>query len=155
AHGGDVAADELHRVVDRHAGGDRATGAVDVQPDVLLLVLALEVEQLGAQLVGDVVVDGGAEQHDAVLEQAVEDVRTWIERGVEHVGRGCGHDPEVIRTDRRAIWSPSFSISRTSVTRWVFETQSDQMAAGGVQTRLTAAAAAGNLVPRALCSTTA
>ena len=35
AHRGDVAADELHGVVDGHARGDRATRAVDVQPDVL------------------------------------------------------------------------------------------------------------------------
>ena len=49
-------------------------GRVDVEPDVLLGILALEVEQLRGDEVGDVVVDLAAEEHDAVLEQAVEDV---------------------------------------------------------------------------------
>src|SRR5690606_15088778 len=34
-HGADIRLDELHGVVDRHAGGDRATRAVDIQVDVL------------------------------------------------------------------------------------------------------------------------
>ena len=92
AHGGDVAADELHRVVDRHAGRDRPAGAVDVQPDVLLVVVALEVEELGADLVGDVVVDRRAEHDHPVPQQAVEDVGAGIDPGVEHVGQDdLGH----------------------------------------------------------------
>ena len=42
-----VAGEELHRVVDREAGGDGAAGAVDVNVDVLLRVLHLEEEELG------------------------------------------------------------------------------------------------------------
>ena len=68
ADGGDVAADELHCVVNRHASGDRTTGAIDVQPNVGLIVLALQVEELGADLVGDVVVDIGAEHDDSVVQ---------------------------------------------------------------------------------------
>ena len=79
--------DELHRVVDRHAGGDRAARAVDVQPDVAVQVLALEVEELGADLVGDVVVDGRAEEDHPVAQEAVEDVGAGIERRLEHLGR--------------------------------------------------------------------
>ena len=41
-----VGLDELHRVVDRQAGVDDAAGRVDVQRDVLVGVLALEVQQL-------------------------------------------------------------------------------------------------------------
>ena len=94
AHRGDVAADELHRVVDRHAGGDRPAGAVDVQPDVGRGVLALEVQQLGADLVGDVVVDVGAEHDHPVLQQPVEDVAARIETRVECHGNGdVGHAP--------------------------------------------------------------
>ncbi len=85
AHRGDVAADELHRVVDRHAGGDRTTGAVDVEPDVLARVLALQVQQLRADLVGDVVVDVGAQHDHPVLEQAVEDGGAWIEATLEGI----------------------------------------------------------------------
>ena len=51
---------ELHRVVDGHAGGDRPARRVDVQPDVPVGVLALEVEELRDEEVGDVVVDLGA-----------------------------------------------------------------------------------------------
>ena len=47
AVGGDVAAHELHGVVDREARGDRAARAVDVDRDVLALVLELQVEELG------------------------------------------------------------------------------------------------------------
>ena len=72
--------DELHRVVDRHAGRDRAAGRVDVQPDVLVRVLTFEVEQLRGDEVGDVVVHVGAEEDDALFEQAVEDVHP-LERG--------------------------------------------------------------------------
>ena len=81
ADGADVGADELHGVVDGHAGGDRATGRVDVEPDVLLGVLALEVEELGGDQVGDLVVDLRAEEDDALLEQAVVDVLGRIAPG--------------------------------------------------------------------------
>src|SRR5262249_1063624 len=52
ADGGHVAADELHDVVDGHAGCDRSAGRVDVEPDFLGRVLALEVQQLGDDEVG-------------------------------------------------------------------------------------------------------
>ena len=64
-----VGLDELHRVVDREQAGDLATRRVDVQRDVLVRVLALEVEQLRHDQVGDVLVDRGAEQDDALLEE--------------------------------------------------------------------------------------
>ncbi len=83
AHRGDVAADELHRVVDRHAGGDRPTGAVDVQPDVLAGIFTFEVEQLRADLVGDLVVDVGAQHDHPVLEEAIEDSGARIETTLE------------------------------------------------------------------------
>jgi hypothetical protein len=46
AQGRDRAADELHRVVDRHARRHHATGRVDVEGDFLLGVLGFEEEQL-------------------------------------------------------------------------------------------------------------
>ena len=49
--------DELHRVVDRQAGGDRAARRVDVEVDVLVRIVALQVQQLRDHEVGDVVVD--------------------------------------------------------------------------------------------------
>ncbi len=95
AYGGDVATDELHGVVDGHAGRDRATGAVDVQPDVGVGVLALEVEQLGTDLVGDVVVDVGAQHDHPVLQEAGEDVGTGVGTGLQGE-RHFGHGNEAI-----------------------------------------------------------
>ena len=82
AHGhGDPAADrphvgldELHRVVDRQARVDDAAGAVDVELDLLLGVGRLQVQELGVDEVRDLVVHRGAEEDDALVEQAGVDV---------------------------------------------------------------------------------
>ncbi len=47
AIGRHVAGDELHRVVDRHAGRDAAAGRIDVQVDVGLGIVRLQEQQLG------------------------------------------------------------------------------------------------------------
>src|SRR5882757_5780066 len=75
AHGDrdDVVLDELHRVVDGHAGGHGAAGAVDVEEDVLVR-LSGQQEQLRGDLVGDVVVDRLAEEDDSLAEQSVVDL---------------------------------------------------------------------------------
>ena len=78
-----VRLDELHRVVDRQARVDRAARRVDVERDVLLGVLGLEVQQLRDDQVGDLVVDGRAEEDDPLVEQAAVDVeRTLAARGL-------------------------------------------------------------------------
>mmetsp|Transcript_13295 Transcript_13295/g.32288 ORF Transcript_13295/g.32288 Transcript_13295/m.32288 type:complete len:260 (-) Transcript_13295:142-921(-) len=69
AYGGYVARDVLHGVVDGHTGGDAATRAVDVEGDVLGGILVREVEELGDEDVGDLVVHAGAEEDDSVLEE--------------------------------------------------------------------------------------
>ncbi len=66
--------DELHGVVDREQRGDVATRAVDVEADVLVGVLVLEVEHLGAHGVGHVVVDRRAQEDDVLLEHPGEQV---------------------------------------------------------------------------------
>ena len=71
---GHVGVDEAHRVVDGEEPVHVATGAVDVDGDVGVGVLALEVQQLGDDQVGDVVVDGRAEEDDAIDEQTRVDV---------------------------------------------------------------------------------
>ena len=77
----DVVGDVVHRVVDRHAGVDRATGAVDVEEDVGLGVLGRQQQQLRADRVGRSVRDLRAEEDDALAEEAVVDVvvesATW------------------------------------------------------------------------------
>ena len=66
--------DELHGVVDRHAGGDDAAGRVDVHGDLFLRVLGLEEEKLRRDQRGDVVLDRAGDEDDALLEQARIDV---------------------------------------------------------------------------------
>jgi hypothetical protein len=74
ADGGHVRLDVLHGVVDRQQVGDRPAGRVDIERDVLVGVLALQVQQLRHHQVRDGVVDRRAKEDDPVLEQAREDV---------------------------------------------------------------------------------
>ena len=64
----------LHDVVDRHARVREAAGRVDVELDLLVRVPRLEVQDLGDDQVGDVVVDLLAEEDDALPQQQREDV---------------------------------------------------------------------------------
>ena len=57
AEGRHVGLDELHGVVDGEQGGDVAARRVDVEVDVLVRLLGLQEEQLGADQVGHRVVD--------------------------------------------------------------------------------------------------
>ncbi len=57
-----------------NSAGHVAAWAVDVEVDRLVGVLALEEQELGDHEVGRVVVDLGAEEHDAVSEQPRPDV---------------------------------------------------------------------------------
>src|ERR1019366_5214934 len=89
--GGDVAADVLHHVVDRHARIRKAPRRVDVERDVLVWLVAGEVEDLGDQQVGDLVVDLLAEEHDPLLQEQREDVeRPVAARGLVDDGRYHG-----------------------------------------------------------------
>ena len=87
---GDVGLDELHRVVDGEQRGDVAAGRVDVEVDVLVGVLGLEVQQLGADQVGDRVVDRRAQEDDVLLEQPASRGRSPARRGWSaRRRRGC------------------------------------------------------------------
>ena len=66
AHGCDVAAQRLHRVVDREAGVDLAAGRVQEERDVAVAVRGVEDEELRADPFGDGAVDRAGE-HDAAL----------------------------------------------------------------------------------------
>ncbi len=86
AHGQrpDVVGDQLHRVVDGQPRGDRAARGVDVEADVAARVLGRQQQQLGAEPVGDPVVDLGAEYDDALVEQP------GGQLVIEHPGERCG-----------------------------------------------------------------
>src|SRR5215207_290463 len=95
AHRRHVGLDELHRVVDRQAGVDRAAGRVDVDRDVLVRVRGLEVQQLRDDEVRDRVVDRRAEEDDPLVEQARVDVELALaaRRALDH-HRDQGHGRE-------------------------------------------------------------
>ena len=46
ADGGNIEPDIVHGVVNRHAGGDGTAGAVDIQMDVLIWILAFQIQKL-------------------------------------------------------------------------------------------------------------
>ena len=65
---GHVAGDKLHRVVDGHPGADATTRTVDVHMDICLGIVRLQEQHLGDQCVGDLIVDIGPQEDDAVFE---------------------------------------------------------------------------------------
>ena len=107
ADGAHLRLDILHGVVDAEAGVDGASRRVEVDLDILLGVHALEEEQLGLDDVGGVVVDGGAEEDDAVHHQAAEDVH------LGHVKLTLLND---IRRERIIDGRSVFGISRAADT---------------------------------------
>ena len=64
----------MHGVVNGHPGGNRAARTVYVQKDVFVRVFGFEKEHLGDGQVRDLIVDRRADEDDAVLEKAGEDV---------------------------------------------------------------------------------
>ena len=74
ADGGNLRLDVLHGVVDAETCIYRSSGRVEVNLDVFLAVNAFEEKQLSLDDIGGVVVDGCAEEDDAVHHQAAEDV---------------------------------------------------------------------------------
>ena len=95
ADGGHVALDEVHGVVDGHACGDRAAGAVDIEGNILVGILRLQEEELGNHQRGGCVVDLIRQENDAVVEQAGVDVVSALAAAglLDHRGNevGLGH----------------------------------------------------------------
>ena len=83
--------DIAHRVVDRQSGRERAAGAVDVDADLLVRVLAVEEEQLGDDEIGDIVIDLGTDEDDPVAEQPRIDVVCPLAAGggLDDAGNEC------------------------------------------------------------------
>src|SRR5207245_3840781 len=105
--------DVLHRVVDRKARADRAAGRVDVDLDVLLRVVRGKVDELRHDQVRHHVVDGAADEDDAVLEQARVDVEGALAVAALVLGDGRdeSHDRNCTRyiraVGRAAAMAPS------------------------------------------------
>ncbi len=69
ADGGDIAAHELHGIVDSQASTDNAARTVYVEADILIRVFTLEVKKLSNDQVGDLVVDRCAQENNALLQE--------------------------------------------------------------------------------------
>ena len=72
--GADRRFDHLHGVVDREASIDRAAGRIDVHLNVALGIFAAEVKQLCDDQIGDLVVDGRAQEDNALAQQQRVDI---------------------------------------------------------------------------------
>ncbi|MPM27315.1 hypothetical protein SDC9_73825 [bioreactor metagenome] len=97
-HRGDVVRDPLHGVVDRHACGHRAARGVDVEVDVLLRVLGVQQEHLGADRVRVLVLDLRTQEDDPVRQEGLVDIVRHAEWARAVGGEGASlihvHDPE-------------------------------------------------------------
>ena len=95
ADGGHVTLDEIHGVVDGHTGGDGATGAIDIEGDVLVGILCLQEKKLSHNEGGGGVIDLIGQEDDAVVEQAGVDVVSALAAAglLDHRGNevGLGH----------------------------------------------------------------
>ena len=67
---GNIAFDELHRVVNGEASGHRAAGGIDVHTDVFLSIFRLQEKQLRNDQITDVVINTASDKDDAILEKA-------------------------------------------------------------------------------------
>src|SRR5689334_9242052 len=83
ADSGHIGSNELHRVVDRHAGGYGSAGAVDVERNVAIRVFSLKKQELRDHQIGNRVVDRGTDKDDVVFEEPRVNVKsTFAARGL-------------------------------------------------------------------------
>mmetsp|Transcript_25888 Transcript_25888/g.64682 ORF Transcript_25888/g.64682 Transcript_25888/m.64682 type:complete len:207 (+) Transcript_25888:1220-1840(+) len=93
--GDDLGFDVLHGVEHGHAGDDGAAGGVDVEVDGLGVVLALQVEHDGDDLVRDLVINLLPEENNALAIQPVVDIHPIgllrARHAVRHLGDADRH----------------------------------------------------------------
>ena len=68
-NGTDIALDIIHRVENRHAVGNAAARAVDVQRDVLMRIARFEINKLSDDIVCKVGIDFAAQKDNSVFEK--------------------------------------------------------------------------------------
>src|ERR1700678_318382 len=69
-----VVLDELHRIVNGQAGGNRPARGVDIKLDVFFWVFAGEKQHLGNDEVGNLVIDGRSKKDDVIAKQTGIDI---------------------------------------------------------------------------------
>ena len=72
--GGNITFDVLHGIIDCHTSGYRTAGAVDIQLDILIRVLAFQIEQLSHYQTGTGIGYFLAQHNDSVIEQSGENI---------------------------------------------------------------------------------
>ena len=71
AVGSNIARGVLHRVINSHAGGHGTTRRVDVKGNIAIRILGAEQEDLGAQLVSDLIIHLAAQENNALAQQTL------------------------------------------------------------------------------------
>ena len=110
-----VGLDEVHRVVDRQTRVHRPAGRVDVERDVLVGILGLQVQELGHDQVGDLIVHGRAEEDDPLVQAGGSRCRTHAPHG-------------------RSVRRPSVRVGSRSSLRFASNARILQMADGPCRT---------------------
>src|SRR3954454_21146641 len=133
-----VGLDEVHRVVDRQARVHRPAGRVDVDRDVLVGILGLQVQELGHDQVGDLIVHGRAEEDDALVQEAAVDVERTLPTGglLDNHRYEWAHGPRFVslRTLESFRWltARAAPLGRRLATAWARQTRVfDQVARSG------------------------
>ena len=104
AEGGHGATQVLHGVVNGHAGGHGAAGAVDVKANGLVGVFHFQEEHLRHDQVGGIIVDLAGQEDDPVLEQpGVDVVRSFTPVRLFHHDRYQTHINTLL-----SLWRFSF-----------------------------------------------
>ena len=67
---GHITLDVLHGIIDRHARGDAAAGAVDIKLNILVRILGLQVQKLRHHQAGSGIIDFFRQENNAVIQQA-------------------------------------------------------------------------------------
>src|SRR4051794_28167930 len=129
ADGRHVRLDEVHRVVDRQARVHRPAGRVDVERDVLVGILGLQVQELGDDQVRDLVVHGGPEKDDPLVQEAAVDVERTLPTGglLDNHRYEWAHGPRFVslRTLESFRWltARAAPLGRRLATGWARQTR--------------------------------
>ena len=74
-----ITRNELHRVVNCHTCSHRSAGRIDVQPNITVWIFAFEIQQLGAELIRNLIVHVRTEQNNTILQQSVKHITSRVD----------------------------------------------------------------------------
>ena len=59
----------VHGIIHRHAGSNNTSGGINVKIDILVRIFGFEKQKLGDQEIGNLIVDGGSQKDDPILQE--------------------------------------------------------------------------------------